>query len=307
MPDGSEWPRVSIVTPSYNQGRFLEECIRSVLLQGYPNLEYIIIDGGSTDQSVDIMKKYEPWLTYWISEPDRGQSIAINKGLEKSTGQYFNWQNADDILTSNSLSKTVSTIVSFPEASYVHGYRVIIDEQGNEVRNTRDSYGNKVILLSGMAPIFDCLRAGCQPGCLMRKDYVQQAGMLDENLHYTMDADLLIRLALVGPRVYVPHPVVFLRLHPEAKSCSSNKIRAGEKLAIVRKIFHDNHQPQSVMKFRKIAFSAAHQHAWQCYLESGKFLMAFCHFLLDLRYLPARRYRVKLCILRDFLRRKLKY
>src|SRR5215469_2917833 len=85
--DGSPWPTISIVTPSYNQGQFIEETIRSVLLQGYPALEYIIIDGGSTDQSVEIIKKYEPWLTYWISESDRGQSHAINKGFKRATGE----------------------------------------------------------------------------------------------------------------------------------------------------------------------------------------------------------------------------
>ena len=84
--DGSEWPRITIVTPSYNQGRFIEETIRSVLLQNYPNLEYIIIDGGSNDNTLEIIKKYEPWITYWISEPDKGQSDAINKGFQKATG-----------------------------------------------------------------------------------------------------------------------------------------------------------------------------------------------------------------------------
>ena len=87
MPDGSDWPRISVVTPSYNQGEFIEETIRSVLLQGYPNLEYIIIDGGSTDNSVEIIKKYEPWLTYWVSEKDRGQSHAINKGFKHAAGE----------------------------------------------------------------------------------------------------------------------------------------------------------------------------------------------------------------------------
>ncbi len=97
--DGSPWPRISIVTPSYNQGQFIEETIRSVLLQGYPDLEYIVIDGGSTDQSVEIIRKYERWLTYWVSEKDRGQAHAINKGFTKASGSIGAYLNSDDWYT----------------------------------------------------------------------------------------------------------------------------------------------------------------------------------------------------------------
>ena len=103
-PDGSAWPRISIVTPSYNQGQFIEETIRSILLQGYPDLEYIIIDGGSTDQSVEIIRKYEPWLTYWVSEKDRGQSHAINKGFERASGEIGGYINSDDFYLPVALS-----------------------------------------------------------------------------------------------------------------------------------------------------------------------------------------------------------
>jgi len=96
-------PRITVVTPSFNQAEFIEETIRSVLLQGYPNLEYIVIDGGSTDGSVEVIEKYSPWLTYWCSEPDRGQSHAINKGFERATGEILGWINSDDILYSGAL------------------------------------------------------------------------------------------------------------------------------------------------------------------------------------------------------------
>jgi len=98
MLDGKPWPKISIVTPSYNQGQFIEETIRSILLQNYPNLEYIIIDGASTDNSVDIIKKYERWITYWVTEKDRGQAQAINKGIYRASGDIFNWINSDDLL-----------------------------------------------------------------------------------------------------------------------------------------------------------------------------------------------------------------
>ncbi len=105
MPDGAPWPRISIVTPSFNQGQFIEETIRSVLLQGYADLEYIVIDGGSTDGSVGIIKKYKRWLTYWVSEPDRGQSHAINKGFARATGGVLAWLNSDDLYAPGALRK----------------------------------------------------------------------------------------------------------------------------------------------------------------------------------------------------------
>ena len=130
-PDGRPWPKISIVTPNYNYGQFIEETIRSVLLQGYPNLEYIIIDGGSTDNSVEIIKKYEKRLTYWVSEPDRGQAHAINKGLEMATGEWFNWINSDDLLMSHALKTLTKISHMAKDAQWISGARLEMDKEGS--------------------------------------------------------------------------------------------------------------------------------------------------------------------------------
>lgn len=131
LQDTSEWPRITIVIPNYNYGEFLEASILSVLLQGYPNLELIVLDGGSTDNSLEIIKKYEPWITYWESEKDGGQTNAINKGLDLSTGQWFNWLNSDDILMPNALFNLIKISRLVPEAKWISGGRVDLDAAGN--------------------------------------------------------------------------------------------------------------------------------------------------------------------------------
>ena len=126
-------PKLSIITPSLNQGKFLEETIPSVLNQNYPNLEYVIIDGGSTDNSVAIIKRYEKHLTYWISEQDNGQADAINKGFEKTTGDIINWINSDDLLAADSLNSLTKEIRKNPNADFYFGDYLIIDKNGREL------------------------------------------------------------------------------------------------------------------------------------------------------------------------------
>ena len=132
FPVGVSLPKISIVTPSFNQAQYLEETIRSVLLQGYPNLEYIIIDGGSTDGSVEIIKKYEPWLTYWVSEPDSGQSHAINKGFRKSTGEIMAWINSDDYYEGDAFSTIAETFIMTTNTLWVAGKCEFIDIDGQK-------------------------------------------------------------------------------------------------------------------------------------------------------------------------------
>ena len=131
MEDDSHWPKISIVTPSYNQGQFLEETIRSVLLQGYPNIEYIIIDGGSSDNSVEIIQKYEPWLAYWVSERDPGQAAAINSGFTHATGSVFAWINSDDYYERNAFSVAGRYFNHLNESFILLGAGNVVDEFGN--------------------------------------------------------------------------------------------------------------------------------------------------------------------------------
>ena len=228
MPDGSPWPRISIVTPSYNQGQFIEETIRSVLLQGYPNLEYIIIDGGSTDNSVEIIKTYEPWLTYWISEPDRGQSHAINKGIEKATGDWIAWLNSDDIYLPDALFKIATTIAqSTQPIAWIVGTTIYTDQ---ELRETA-RFEPGVYITSGKQKKYDvlswidfvCVKRSRitlpQPSSFWLRSAVLQAGGIDESLIYAMDLELYGRLAYQGFRpVLLKEVLACFRTHHEQKT-----------------------------------------------------------------------------------------
>ncbi|MBC7078479.1 MAG: glycosyltransferase, partial [Synergistales bacterium] len=127
-------PRVSVVTPSYNQAQFIEETIRSVLLQGYPNLEYLILDGGSTDGSVELIRKYEPWLAYWVSERDEGQADAINRGWRRSTGEILAYLNSDDVYAPGAIHRAVIYLLAHPNAVAVVGSYKLIDAEGKVLR-----------------------------------------------------------------------------------------------------------------------------------------------------------------------------
>jgi glycosyltransferase involved in cell wall biosynthesis len=282
--DGRPWPKISIVTPSYNQGRFIEEAIRSVLLQGYPDLEYIIIDGGSTDETIDVIKKYEPWLTYWESEPDRGQSHAINKGLEKSTGKLFNWHNSDDVLVPDSMGMMAEIMVKHPQASYVHGERIYIDETGVSSAEHKKTSGGRTFFLPERTKAFSSLCGGSQPGCLMDRELVTEVGGIDENVHYIMDVDILLRLALVKPFVHVIEPVSYVRVYPGIKSSQWTDQRAKERLHVARKLFGCRNMPDSVRKVRRQSFATAHQFAWWCYANAKNYRFFLWHFVLDVFY-----------------------
>ncbi|VAW86183.1 Glycosyl transferase, family 2 [hydrothermal vent metagenome] len=183
------FPKISIVTPSYNQGEFLEATLVSVLDQRYPNLEYIVIDGGSNDNSIEIIKKYEKHLTYWVSEKDRGQSHAINKGFEKATGELFYWLNSDDKLEPGALETVIENANQYPEIDVFVGHGQKADLLGNV------TYYKEPGELS-FERLCQWMNGGnfMQPSCFFRRSAWEAAGPLDETLNIALDVDLWLKM-----------------------------------------------------------------------------------------------------------------
>ncbi|QHT70548.1 glycosyltransferase [Rhodocytophaga rosea] len=214
------YPKITIITPSYNQGQYLEQTIQSVLSQSYPNLEYIIVDGGSTDHSVEIIKKYEKHLAYWISEKDQGQSHAINKGLQKASGDIINWLNSDDFYEPQALH-TIAAAFENPSVLVVCG-------RGRLFRNLNETayYSNGTDVYSGnVAKTIGWARID-QPETFFKASVIQTIGPLDTRLHYLMDRDWWIKfLFTYGLKgiVKTPEILVNFRLHDTSKTVSQGQ------------------------------------------------------------------------------------
>ena len=212
MPDGNPWPKISIVTPSFNQGEYIEETIRSVLLQGYPNLEYLIMDGGSSDQSLNLIQKYAKWIAHWVSKPDAGQSSAINEGFLQATGVWANWLNSDDILLPNTLVKIAQTIDE--RTTLVCGRAEYRDAELKVIVYRCET---NVVDRGNLFSYFDGIFVS-QPSCFFSLDKFREVGCLDKNLHYCMDLDLWFRFAEMSGLRSVDTVLSVMRLHDKAKT-----------------------------------------------------------------------------------------
>jgi glycosyltransferase involved in cell wall biosynthesis len=210
MADPQEQPLVSIITPSYNQAEFLEDTINSVLAQDYPRLEYMIVDGGSTDGSVEIIQRYAARLAWWTSEKDRGQADAVNKALARAKGSIIAWLNSDDVYRPGAVRAAVAALQAHPEAGLVYGDLDSIDREGRQFNTIRYQQYEFIDLLS--------FRIIGQPSVFMRADVLQRAGHLDPEYAYLLDHHLWLRMASIAPIHYVPQVWAAARHHAAAKN-----------------------------------------------------------------------------------------
>lgn len=211
----TEKPLVSIVTPSFNQAVYLEETILSVLGQTYPRIEYIIIDGASQDGSLEIIRKYAGKLAHWISEKDKGQTDAINKGFALARGEFLAWLNSDDTLLPNAVEEAVDFLQAHPEVGLVYGDANYIDEKRRVIGKFSAAQTDLPRLRRGYVHI-------PQQASFFRKSLWDQVGPLDDSFFFAMDYDLWTRLAAVSELKYLPRTWANFRLHADAKTITAD-------------------------------------------------------------------------------------
>jgi glycosyltransferase involved in cell wall biosynthesis len=221
-------PLVSIVTPSYNQGHFIRATIESVLNQNYPNVEYIIMDGGSTDETASVVRDYASRLTF-VSEKDRGQSHAINKGFRMARGSILAWLNSDDLYLPGSIRAAVDGFDRNPDAGAVYGEGYLIDYSGEKCTRFPCTEPFNLWKLTYLSDYI------LQQTVYFRRDVLDEVGGVDEDLHYTMDWDLLIRIGMKYPLVHIPEFMGCLREYPDAKSFTGGTRRIREIGGMLRR------------------------------------------------------------------------
>lgn len=205
------YPKITVVTPSYNQAQFLERTINSVLDQNYPNLEYIIVDGGSTDNSVDIIRRYEDKLAWWVSEPDNGQTDAINKGLKRATGDWISWQNSDDVYYPGAFHELAIAASKNLDAELIIGNMMLIDENDKPLRDicyVRPSY--KALLAEGMVLT--------NQSAFWHRNLHDKIGLLSSDLHYGFDYEWFLRITQNTKCEHINSIWGALRIHGETKT-----------------------------------------------------------------------------------------
>ena len=273
----NQLPIISIVTPSYNQGSYLEETILSVLEQGYPALEFFIFDGGSTDGSLDIIQKHQDQLTFWESKPDRGQSHAINKGFRMASGEIVAWLNSDDLLAPGALKVVAQAWQQNPGVGLITGQTEIIDQAGKPTGNIFGSEPNVInSLLSSENPV-------SQPSTFFSTSALKEVGFLDETLHMSMDWDLWLRIGARYPTLFIPKMLSKSR-NWEMTKTRTQLVRSGpEHIRIVKNFIKQNPDFLTPMQKRQ-ALGSGYLRKGRLDYEAGKWLFFRLDLLIAIYY-----------------------
>ena len=264
-------PLISIITPSFNQDRFLEETIKSVLNQDYPNLEYIVIDGASTDDSIQIIKRYANDIDYWISEPDQGQADAINKGFNKASGEFVAWLNSDDYYLPGTISAAIDALQACDNCGFVYGDVLAVDEDGTIFNLLK--YGDW-----GLEGLMQFKIIG-QPSVFMRNSVLKQAGFLEKRFNYMLDHNLWLKIARISEIKYIPETWSAARYHEGAKNLSQASAFGEEAYKVVRLMEEREDFKSTLEKNKNKIMGGAHWiNAW--YLsEAGESLRSLTSYI----------------------------
>ena len=253
---------VSIITPSFNQANYLEQTLRSVLEQDYARIEYIVIDGGSTDGSVEIIRKYKDRFAYWVSEKDNGQAEAINKGLVRAKGEIVAWLNSDDYYLPNTISEVVKAFEENPDILMVYGDVLAVDEQGqtiNVLKYRQLSFEDLI-----------CFQIVGQPSVFFRRAALEKVGLLDASLHFLLDHHLWLRIAQQGKILHVPQTWSAARYHAEAKNRAKAAEFGREAFRILDWVKSQPGLTETVSRVERRARASAHRVDARYLLDGGE-------------------------------------
>lgn len=257
----NEHPLVSIVTPSFNKGPYIEETILSVRNQTYPRIEHIVIDGGSTDETLSILEKYSGDII-WISERDNGQSDAINKGWRRSHGEIIAYLNADDTYPPDAVAIAVTYLEEHPDAGMVYGDGILTDENGKFIQTYHAGEFS-------LRDLIYCRDNILQPALFLRKAAYDRIGGIDENLHLAMDLDYWIRAGLLFRVAYIPIPLATAKIYGDAKSVALMHKYVSDYEHILEKVFADPHLPLELATEKNAVYNYVYTKGGLDYIHLG--------------------------------------